>query len=46
MHNDPMDIVQHIPKECVPSDLGGCDKSIQELGGMCGILKYKKCFKI
>lgn len=34
MHNNPTDVIQHIPKECIPSDLGGCDKSIQELGGM------------
>lgn len=29
-----MDVLQQIPRECVPSDLGGCDKSIRELGGM------------
>lgn len=34
MHNNTTDIVQHIPKECIPSDLGGSDKSIQELGGI------------
>lgn len=34
MHNNPMEVLKHISKECVPSDLGGCDKTIQELGGM------------
>lgn len=33
MHNDPRDILKHVEKECVPSDFGGSDKSIQELGG-------------
>jgi len=33
MHNNPTDVLQHIQKECVPSDLGGSDKSIKELGG-------------
>lgn len=33
MHNDPTEVLQHIQKECVPSDLGGCDKTIKELGG-------------
>lgn len=35
MHSDPTEVLKHIPKECVPSDLGGCDKSIKELGGTC-----------
>ncbi|KAF0771103.1 retinaldehyde-binding protein 1-like [Aphis craccivora] len=35
MHNNPSDVLQHIQKECVPSDLGGSDKSIQELGEFC-----------
>lgn len=29
-----MDVLHYIPKDCVPSDLGGCDKSIRELGGI------------
>lgn len=33
MHSDPTELLQHIPKECVPSDLGGTDKTIKELGG-------------
>lgn len=33
MHANPTDVVQHIPRECVPTDLGGFDKSIRELGG-------------
>lgn len=33
MHNDPTEVLKYISKQCVPSDLGGCDKSIQELGG-------------
>lgn len=33
MHDDPTQVLKHISKECVPLDLGGCDKSIQELGG-------------
>lgn len=33
MHSDPTEVLQHIPKECVPSDLGGSDKSVRELGG-------------
>jgi len=38
MHNNPSDVLQHIQKECVPSDIGGTDKSIQELGGEHNIL--------
>lgn len=39
IHSDPTDILQHIQKDCVPSDFGGTDKSIKELGGMCNRFK-------
>lgn len=42
MHNDPADVLQHIQKDCVPSDYGGCGKSIQELGGTRSTIKYNK----
>lgn len=34
IHNDSTDILQHVQKDCVPSDFGGSDKSIKELGGV------------
>lgn len=44
MHNNPTDLLRYIPKECVPSDFGGSDKSIEELGGMFKIINNNRCF--
>ncbi|XP_050442506.1 retinaldehyde-binding protein 1-like [Adelges cooleyi] len=32
MHQDATDVIKHISNECIPSDFGGNDKSIKELG--------------
>lgn len=46
MHNNPMDLLGHIPKECVPSDFGGSDKSIEELGGIFTIINNNTRFTL
>ncbi|XP_050519749.1 alpha-tocopherol transfer protein-like isoform X1 [Daktulosphaira vitifoliae] len=32
MHQDPANLLKYIPKHCIPSDYGGEEKSIKELG--------------
>lgn len=46
MHSDPTELLQHIPKECVPSDLGGTDKTIKELGGTYKYVTHKTYINI
>lgn len=46
MHNNSTDLLRYIPKECVPSDFSGSDKSIEELGGMFTIINNNMCLHL